>query len=295
MSSALKPGDCINQAYTVESLLGAGAFAQVYLVKHRFLGKQALKAIPVGEGTTPEVLLKEARLLVDLSHPHIVRAYDANVCEIGGKPFVFITMQWSPKGTLSDLLRQTTRLPLTTTLQLGVQITSALAYTHLMAPPLLHRDIKPTNILVFYDGDSLSAKVTDYGLAATIDPETRLCHSGGTLAFAPPEMAWGIADERSDVYSIGVSLYRAVTGIHPFPLVSTESVSATREFQRALSEGRRSIVPPSRLLMRQLDDLDEVIMKSLSPDMFLRYRNAREFHAALSKLQASHAGKDAGS
>lgn len=281
----LVPGQRVSGTYIVERLLGVGAFAEVYQVTHRFLGQQALKAFPLSSTTQPERLLAEARLLVDLTHANIVRVYDANVTAEVGQPLAFVTMELSPRGTLSDWVSTSTRLPLPAALEVAVQIAQGVAFTHLLDPPLIHLDIKPSNVLVFAEGPVARVKVSDYGLAATLDTETRLCSSGGTLAFAPPEMAFGIADERSDVYAIGVTLYRMATGLHPYPLVSRESLSATREFQSALTAGRRDIVPPSKLLMRKADDLDDVVMKALAFDMFSRYRNASELHAALVGLQ----------
>lgn len=200
MSSLLRPGDRVNDTYTVHHSLGAGAFAEVYLVSHRFLGEQALKAFPLDGDTSAKELLREARLLVDSTHPNIVRVYDANVCDNGVRPFAYVTMERSPGGTLADLLRSVTRLPIRKALEASLQIAAALSHTHSLSPPVVHRDVKPTNVLVFSDDQVLTTKLADYGLAATINPETRLCRSGGTLAFAPPEMAWGVADERTDVY-----------------------------------------------------------------------------------------------
>jgi len=124
-------------------------------------------------------------------------------------------------------------------------------------------------------------KLGDYGLATRLDPVTRLSRSGGTLAFAPPEMAWGAVDERADVYSLGVTLYRAMCGLHPFPLLSRDVVSATSEFHQTLSRGRRNISPVSRLLMRDVGAVDTVLLKAMAFDPFERYRNAVEFGVAL--------------
>jgi serine/threonine protein kinase len=97
-------------------------------------------------------------------------------------------------------------------------------------------------------------------------------------------MAWGIADERGDIYSLGVTLYRALTGIHPFPLTSPEELSASRQFAYVLTNGRKSIMPPSRMLLGRPTGLDEVIMKCLEFDMFSRFRNGSELLAAMSDL-----------
>lgn len=277
----LKPGDSVNNTYSVERHLGSGAFAEVYLVSHRFLGRQALKAFRLGSVVTALDVLREARVLVDLTHPQIVRVYDANVSEGASIPFAYLTMESSTQGTLADLLAARTQLPLEMAVSFALEITEALAFTHGMVSPLIHRDVKPSNVLLFGNGSALSAKLADYGLAATIDSETRLSRSAGTIAFAPPEMAWGFADERTDVYSVGVTLYRMLTGIHPFPLRTPDDLARSREFAQALSHGRKSILPPSRLLMHKMDTLDDVVMKALAFEMFDRFRNAGELHKAL--------------
>jgi serine/threonine-protein kinase len=232
-----------------------------------------------------DVSLQEARLLVDLSHPHIVRVYDANICDETEEPFAFVTMELARHGTLAALLAEKTRVPESLALRVGLQLASALAHTHSMNPPLIHRDVKPSNVLLF-DPDESSAvfKLSDYGLASALDPETRLSSSGGTVAFAPPEMAWGVVDERGDVYGLGVTLYRVLTGVHPFPLTSPEELSVTRQFRHAMTRGRRGIAHPSRMLMRPGTQFDDVIMKCLEFDMFARFNNAAELLAELERV-----------
>ena len=151
----------------------------------------------------------------------------------------------------------------------------------------MHLDVKPANLLLFGEGPNEKIKLGDYGLASRLDPVTRLSRSGGTLAFAAPEMAWGVLDERADVYSLGVTLYRAVCGIHPFPLLSPEAVSATSEFRGVLSRGRKDIKPPSKLLLLEVPQLDEVLLRAMAFDPFDRYKNANEFGAALTTLASS--------
>jgi serine/threonine protein kinase len=284
----LAPGDTVRGTYTVERFLGCGAFAEVYLVSHRYLGQQALKAFrPVTGELGLEELLSEARTLVDLTHPNIVRLYDANVDSSRGITFAFVTMEWCSAGTLADRLETVTRLQVAETVQIGIQVCAGLGHTHSMDPPLLHLDVKPANLLLFGQGPKPDVKLADYGLASRLDPVTRLSRSGGTLAFAAPEMAWGVLDERADVYSLGVTLYRAACGIHPFPLVSPDTVSATSEFRAMLGRSRKDIKPPSKLLLSDMPQLDEVLLTAMAFDPFRRYRNANEFGAALKKLASS--------
>ena len=281
-------GDIVRHTYTIERLLGTGAFAEVYLVSHRYLGQQALKVFrPEAGRLDVEELLVEARTLVDLTHPNIVRLYDSNVGSVEDVPFAFVTMEWCLGGTLADRLKSEMRLQIAEAIQLGIQVCAGLAHTHSMDPPLLHLDVKPANLLLFGSDRELKVKLGDYGLASRLDPITRLTQSGGTLAFAAPEMAWGVLDERADVYSLGVTLYRAVCGIHPFPLLPPEAVSATSEFRSILSSGRKEIRLPSAMLLLDVPLLDEVLLRAMAYDPFDRYRNAAEFGVALQKLASS--------
>lgn len=303
MISVLKKDDVVNETYTVSEKIGTGAFADVYLVNHRFLGQQAMKVFHEVESESiqpppPDSVdkfnedihietLKEARRLVDLSHPHIVRVYDANLFEKGGRLFSFMTMEWASSGTLETLIANRTRLSVGFALGICGQITQALAYTHSLIPPLIHRDIKPSNVLITAEDPEILVKVSDFGLASPLDSESRLCQSAGTLAFAPPEMAWNVADERTDVYSVGVTLYRMVTGIHPFPVAQLREVRASREFMQVLSRGRRAIQPPSRLLLHEYPELDALVMKALSFDMLSRHRNAVELLDEITEVLAA--------
>jgi serine/threonine-protein kinase len=278
----LNPGDEINRTYSVGAFVGAGAFGEVYRVTHKFLGLQALKVL--GFPTDIQLLdaFSEARVLVDLSHPNIVRTYDANVCEEAQPPFAFMTMEYARNGTLSSLLDRELRLSEENVYKLGLQLSSALAHTHMMNPPMVHQDVKPSNVLVIDQvTDALTVKLSDYGLAKPLDSTTRLVTSGGTAAYAAPEAAWGVADERSDVYSLGVTLYRCLTGIHPYPIQSSAELSRTRNMVKLLSTGRRSIAKPSRLLMRPATRFDEILMTCLEYDMFKRFRNALELYESL--------------
>lgn len=284
----LRPGDCVRGTYTVERMLGRGVFAEVYLVRHRYLGRQALKVWRAGPGTMDVAApLVEAQTLVNLTHPHIVRVYEANVDEVRDVPFAFLTMEWCPAGTLADRLRDEVRLSVEAVIDLGLQVCAGLAYAHALQPPLLHLDVKPSNLLLSEEGGETRVKVGDFGVASRLDHVTRLTRSGGTLAFAAPELVWGVADERADVYSLGVTLYRALCGIHPFPALPQDSVSSDTQFFKILAATRRQIDPPSRLLLCEAPELDAVLMRALAFDPFERFRNAEELRVALLNLRGS--------
>jgi serine/threonine protein kinase len=278
----LEPGWVVNNTYTVGRLVGSGSFGEVYIASHRFLGVQALKTISLDPLNIDQVFA-EARALVDLNHANIVRTYDANVSDEFGDRLAFITMEYAEKGSLADVLATKVRFSEAEVAGAGTQLASALSLAHSRNPPLLHRDVKPSNVLVFPSTGPLHLKLSDFGLAKPLDAESRLTTSAGTVAYAPPEMAWGVADERSDVYSLGVTLYRCLTGIHPFPIQTPQEMTENRGRIQTLSQGRKSIAPPSRLLMRP-SALGDVVMTCLEHDMFRRFKNGTEVLAALSLL-----------
>jgi serine/threonine protein kinase len=287
-SPLLRAGDCVRGTYTVERLLGRGAFAEVYLVRHQYLGRQVLKILRAGPGTTDvAALLAEAQTLVNLTHPHIVRVYEANVDEVRDIPFAFLTMEWCPAGTLADRLRDGVRLSVEEVTDLGLQVCAGLAYAHALRPPLLHLDLKPSNLLLSAEGGKAVVKIGDFGVASRLNSVTGLAPAGGSLAFAAPELAWGVADERADVYSLGVTLYRALCGIHPFPVVSRRPTGTDVQFFKILSATRQRIVPPSRMLLYEVPDMDAVILRALAFDPFERFRNGEELRVALVNVRGS--------
>src|SRR5919204_2100549 len=127
----LMGGMVIGGTYRVEGFLGAGTFGDVYRVCHRFLGWQALKLIEVGPGAAPiEELLREARVLATLSHPHVVRLFDADVEETNLGVFPYFTMEYVPGGTLRQQMRRRRRFAIDDALEAVVQILEGVAAAH---------------------------------------------------------------------------------------------------------------------------------------------------------------------
>ncbi len=180
--------DSVLGTYTVERFLGEGAFAEVYRVKHRFLGRQAMKVFkrPVSSAEEVEALLSEAILLSRIGHPNIVRVFDANVVETPNGMRGFFTMENVAGGTLDSFLRsQGNQLSIETVVDLSRQICRGLSVAHSASPPIIHRDIKPQNILVGYEATGIRARISDFGLAKQVNPLTLLASAAGTLAFKP--------------------------------------------------------------------------------------------------------------
>jgi serine/threonine protein kinase len=166
-------------------------------------------------------------------------------------------------------------IPLATVLDIIKQVCRGLALAHSESPPIVHRDIKPQNILVGYEGEGLRARVSDFGLAKTVNPMTLLATTAGTVAFKPPE---AFAEKQgdscaSDVWAIGATLYMLLTDRLPFdqPTASTDALPRTAT----------PLVPPSRINPNVTSSLDQVLQRALSIEPRERYRNAAELLSAI--------------
>lgn len=204
--------------YEILRLLGAGGMGRVWLARQTSLDRLvAVKVLAMrGAAATQwlDRLEREARSMARLSHPHIVAVYDFVRLDDGGAAIV---MEWVGSGSLREKWLETGKpvRDLRAVLSITRQVASALAAAH--GAGIVHRDLKPENILVAIDG---TAKVTDFGLALPLGPESqRLTLSGtsvGTLGYMAPEQVEGReVNARADVYSLGVIVYELLTGVRP--------------------------------------------------------------------------------
>ena len=271
--------DSILGTYTVERFLGEGAFAEVYRVKHRFLGRQAMKVFkrPVASAEEVEALLSEAILLSRIGHPNIVRVFDANVVETPNGMRGFFTMENVAGGTLDSFLRsQGDQLSIETVVELSRQICRGLSVAHSASPPIIHRDIKPQNILVGYEATGIRARISDFGLAKQVNPLTLLASAAGTLAFKPPEV---FEDAKSDslsgdIYAVGVTMYLMLTEMFPYALPDDLAHISPGDFDK----------PPRRPEELNLDadaTLGDIVMRCLCRDPADRYQDAQSLLADL--------------
>jgi eukaryotic-like serine/threonine-protein kinase len=210
------PGEVIAERYEIEELVGTGGMSSVYRARDRLLERLvALKVLHPHYGDDEEYVerfRREARSVAQLSHPHIVTVIDRG--EDDGQQF--IVFEYIDGENLKQLLARTGPLPTRRALELALEIADALAFAH--EHGLVHRDVKPQNVLVSPDGD---AKVTDFGIARSLDVEHGMTQTGtvlGTSNYLSPEQASGKPTTRStDVYSLGVVVYELLTGDVPFP------------------------------------------------------------------------------
>ncbi|GHG70508.1 hypothetical protein GCM10017788_31570 [Amycolatopsis acidiphila] len=208
-------GELIAGRYRLLQELGAGAMGSVWRAfDERLERRVAVKRVLPSVGTqldsdVRDRVLREGRIAARLQHPHAVAVFD--VVEDGGLPV--LVMEYLPSTSLAEVLLERGPLPVGEVAAIGAQIAAALAAAH--AAGVVHRDIKPGNILLAEDG----AKITDFGIAHAAGDATITATGvvAGTPAYLPPETVHGRRPvPKSDVYSLGATLYTAVEGVTPF-------------------------------------------------------------------------------
>jgi serine/threonine protein kinase len=265
------------QTYRIEKLLGAGGMGEVYLARDQKLGRMvALKVLPlhfVVDADRLSRFQREARALSSLNHPNLVTIYE--VGEANG--LHFIAMELVEGKTLSSLRG---KLSLKDLLSIIAQVAEALGAAHQSG--IIHRDVKPDNVMVRPDG---YAKVLDFGLVklAEVDPapgtaaHTKLGTAMGTLAYMSPEQAAGeTVDHRTDIWSLGVVLYELATGQKPFTGESRQAI-----INAILSAQQNPVTAIDTSLPAELDS---ILNKALEKDRELRYQTASDFRADIRRL-----------
>jgi eukaryotic-like serine/threonine-protein kinase len=271
----LAEGQKINETYEVERFLGEGAFAEVYRVKHRFLGRQAMKVFKTLGMTIIEIedMLGEALLLSQIGHPNIVRVFDANILKSQKGDIGFFTMEYVAGGSLDKFWQSYGNriIPVEDTVHIVKQICLGLSVAHSENPPLIHRDIKPQNILVGYDAQGIRARVSDFGLAKQVNPLTLLASAKGTKIFKSPEVFKNNKNDScsGDVWAIGCILYLLLTDRLPFAEIAESEFFEYANF-------KTPIIPPSRLNFSVNTMLEKITLKALEIEPLKRYQNAME-------------------
>jgi serine/threonine-protein kinase len=207
-------GTSLNGRYRLEARIGSGGMSTVYRALDETLERQvAVKLMNrevASDSDQLERFRREARAVAQLSHPHIVGVIDAS--EDDGRPY--IVLEYVEGETLKDRIRRQGRLPIPEAIAYAIEIAHALGAAH--SRHIVHRDVKPQNVLIDEEG---SAKVTDFGIARTLE-EDGLTADGrvlGTTDYVSPEQALGQpVTGQSDLYSLGVVLYEMLTGEVPF-------------------------------------------------------------------------------
>lgn len=278
----------IRETYSIDRFLGEGAFGGVYKARHKYLGIQALKIFHQGsipKEQEPE-LFNEAFILSRITHENIVRVYEANTFDFDNNRYCYIAMEYVKGGTLADYIASEIRLPLELALTLQKDICLGLAKLHSATPPLVHRDVKPQNIMLSIEKDKIVAKVSDFGQAKHVDPVTRITEAAGTLAYLPPEGFWDYETSASDVFSAGIIFYMMLTGVSPFKMPGGYQYTKKSELKSVIQASRnKQPDPPSKFNADIESEIDTIVLKALEPDMRKRYANAGEFYSALEEYE----------
>ena len=257
--------------YRIVAPLGEGGMAAVYKAYQPSIDRYvALKILPRHFARDPEFVGRfeqEAKVIANLQHVHILPVHDFGTED----EYTYIVMPFVETGTVADLL-QGAPLALDQIRKFISQVGDALAYAHTRG--LVHRDVKPTNILVDEIGNCL---LTDFGIAKIVEGTTQFTQTGailGTPAYMSPEQIKGEkVDGRSDIYSLGIILYEMATGRPPFKAETPPAI-----FVKHLHDP----LPPPRSLNPGLPEaVERVILKSLAKDPLERYTSAGDFVQAL--------------
>jgi len=226
-----------------------------------------------------EEMLGEAIMLSKIGHPNIVRVYDANVLESPRGLCGFFTMENVSGGSLEKFWHShgTDFVPIETTVDLLKQVCRGLSVAHSQTPPIIHRDIKPQNILVGYEAEGLRARVGDFGLAKKVNPLTLLATAAGTPHFKPPEAFSDTKGDScsADVWAIGTTMYLLLTDQLPFQFPNDLGWGTKNLF-------KEPIRPPSAFNADVNAALDAIILKTLEFKPAARFQNAHELLEALS-------------
>ena len=276
-ASGWEPGTVVGQ-YRIEGELGRGGMGVVLRASDETLGRTVAIKVLRPDVTDPKAsarLIHEARMVAKLRHDHVVTVH-AVVSPHGAAPY--LVMEHVDGETLAALIRLRGRLEPGEAADIAAQIAGGLGAAHEQG--LIHRDVKPSNVLVEAAGGR--AKLSDFGLArgdqAIASTMTREGHLAGTPTYMSPEQARGgpRLDHRSDIYSLGVTLYEALTGEVPF------RGAPHMVFQQVIAEEPR---PPRAWNDRVPRDLETICLKAMAKEPGRRYQSAGDFAGDLRRWQ----------
>lgn len=268
----LVPGMLIGDRYEIVEKIGSGGMSDVYKARchklNRFVAIKVLKTEYSQDATFVKKFRVEAQSAAGLSHPNIVNVYD--VGEDNG--IHYIVMELVQGITLKEYIDMKGRLDIKEALNISVQIASGLSAAH--DNRIIHRDVKPQNIIMSKDG---KVKVTDFGIAKAADSTTVTTNAAGTVYYISPEQArGGYSDAKSDIYSLGITMYEMITGRVPFEGETNVAV--------ALLHIQGEMTPPRELVPSIPRSYEKIILKCTQKKPDRRYSSCKELIADLRKV-----------
>lgn len=255
--------------YDLNKRLGKGAFGEVWLGDDRALGVQrAIKFVPPHKIKDPTNFYEEPHTLVALKHDNVIEITDAGKTKDGQ---LYIAMEYYPEGSISDKIKGGI-LPLGESIRLTADICRGLEYAH--ALEYIHRDIKPANIIIDQNGH---ARLSDFGLATRVNIDGTASPYGYIGHLAPEVITDDITDKRTDIYALGVTLYRLVNGdsFLPITIDPDELLEMIKEGKFPNRNHYRPFIPTK---------IRTVINKALSLNPNERYQNASDLRHALERI-----------
>ncbi|MDO5557612.1 MAG: Stk1 family PASTA domain-containing Ser/Thr kinase [Clostridia bacterium] len=271
----------IGNRYKILEKIGTGGMATVYKAKCNLLNRYVAIKILREEFTTDEEFVRkfnvEAQAAASLSHPNIVSIYDV------GKEgnLYYIVMELIQGKTLKEIIKEDGALPWKWSINIAIQIASALEVAH--KNNIVHRDIKPHNIIITEEG---IAKVTDFGIAKAVSNST-ITAFGNTIGsvhyFSPEHARGGFTDGKTDIYSLGIVMYEMLTGRVPFEADTPVSI--------ALKHMQEKPIEPSKINPNVPYAVNKIILKAIEKEPSLRYASANQMLRDLNSALKNPTGK----
>lgn len=268
-------GKILGDRYELLKCVGEGGMSFVYKARckklNRFVAVKILKDELKNNEEIVKRFKKEATAIANLSNPNVV-----NVLDVGTQDDInYIVMEYIEGKTLKDIIKEKGALPYEVAISIGIKVAKALECAHKNG--IIHRDVKPQNILVTEEG---VVKVTDFGIAKSMDSST-IAHTNSILGsahyFSPEQAKGAYTDYRTDLYSLGIVLYEMVTGIVPFNGDSPVTVAVKHIQEKA--------IPPKNINKNIPYSLNDLIMKAMEKDPVNRYQTAKEIIGDLEKIK----------
>lgn len=275
----LEPGTLVNDRYTIIEQIGLGGMAVVYRARDEKLGRDVTFKVLREEHLSDNEFIKrfnvEARAAASLSHPNIVSVYDVG----NDGDIYFIVMEYIDGCTLKDLINRKAPFSNQEVISISLQVASALEHAH--ANGIIHRDIKPQNILVSSSG---KVKVTDFGIARAASSTTTSGEAMGSVQYFSPEQAkGGFVDAKSDIYSLGIMMFEMITGTLPFD-GETPVALAMKHIKEPLPD-------ILKLNPNASESLIKIINKATQKRPYARYQSASQLIADLKAALSDDSGK----
>lgn len=265
----LRPGTFLQDRYEILEQIGSGGMSVVYKAKcyklNRLVAIKVLKEEFCNDSNFVSKFKMEAQAAAGLSHPNIVSVYD--VMDEGS--IHYIVMELIEGITLKSYIAKKEKLEIKESIGIAIQVAQGIAAAH--EQHIIHRDIKPQNMIISKDG---KVKVADFGIARAVSEQTLNSTAMGSVHYISPEQArGGFSDERSDIYSLGVTMYEMVTGRVPFEGGNTVSI--------ALAHLEDAVVPPGVYNREISAGLEQIILRCMEKKPEWRYASANDVIADL--------------